>query len=48
MDEVVITTIYLEDNASSHFGALSDSARIYWPLLRYAASSLLMAGRPQR
>ena len=48
MDEVVITTTYLEDNASSHFGALSDSARIYWPLLRYAASSLLMAGRPQR
>jgi hypothetical protein len=44
----VITTTYLDDNASSHFGALTDSARIYWPLLRYAASSLLEPTRSGR
>ena len=43
IEEVVITTTYLDDNSSSHFSALSDSARIYWPLLRYAAASLLAA-----
>lgn len=43
IDELVITTTYLDDNASSHFSALSDSARIYWPLLRYAASSLTLS-----
>ncbi len=48
MDEVVIATTYLEGNASSHFGVLSDSARIYWPLLRYAVASLTMAARAQR
>ncbi len=48
IDEVVIATTYLDDNASSHFAPLSDSARIYWPLLRYAASSLLVAGRSAR
>ncbi len=41
IEQVVITTTYLDDNASSHFSALSDSARIYWPLLRYAAAALL-------
>lgn len=34
-----VATIYLDGNASSHFGALRDSARIYQPLLRFAASS---------
>jgi glycosyltransferase involved in cell wall biosynthesis len=48
IDEVVITTTYLEDNASSHFGALTDSARIYWPLLRHAATSLLISARAVR
>lgn len=48
IEEVVITTTYLDDNASSHFGALSDSARIYWPLLRYAATSLLAPGRDRQ
>ncbi|QLQ14971.1 MAG: bifunctional glycosyltransferase family 2/GtrA family protein [Micropruina sp.] len=37
--QVPITTIYLEDNASSHFRPLVDSFRVYLPLLRYAASS---------
>jgi glycosyltransferase involved in cell wall biosynthesis len=41
MEQVVITTTYLDENASSHFSVLSDSARIYWPLLRYAAAALL-------
>ena len=39
IEEVEITTTYLNDNASSHFSALSDSARIYWPLLRAAVGS---------
>jgi glycosyltransferase involved in cell wall biosynthesis len=38
LDEVEIATTYLDGNASSHFGALSDSARVYRPLLRRAAS----------
>jgi glycosyltransferase involved in cell wall biosynthesis len=48
IEEVVITTTYLDDNASSHFSVLSDSARIYWPLLRYAAASLLAPARAAR
>ena len=48
IEEVVITTTYLDDNASSHFSALSDSARIYWPLLRYAAATLLTPARATR
>lgn len=38
--EVEIATIYLADNASSHFRPLRDSLRIYAPMLRFAASSL--------
>jgi glycosyltransferase involved in cell wall biosynthesis len=41
IEQVVIPSTYLNDNASSHFGALSDSARIYWPLLRSAAAAVL-------
>jgi glycosyltransferase involved in cell wall biosynthesis len=39
VDQVDIATTYLADNASSHFGSLSDSVRIYRPLLRYAVTS---------
>lgn len=39
--EVPIETVYLDGNASSHFRPVVDSARIYAPLLRFAASSLL-------
>jgi hypothetical protein len=39
IEEVEIATTYLDGNASSHFSALSDSARIYWPLLRAAVGS---------
>ena len=48
IEQVVITTTYLDDNASSHFSALSDSARIYWPLLRYAATTMLTPARTTR
>lgn len=47
IDEVVIETRYLQDNASSHFAAWHDSVRIYRPLLRFAASSLLALTRPR-
>ena len=48
IEQVVITTTYLDENASSHFSPLSDSARIYWPLLRYAAAALLTPARGTR
>lgn len=41
VEEVEISTIYLEDNASSHFRPLQDSVRVYRPLLAFTASSLL-------
>jgi glycosyltransferase involved in cell wall biosynthesis len=39
--ETDIATIYLEQNKSSHFRPLVDSLRVYRPLLRFSASSLL-------
>ncbi len=42
--EVPIETIYLDGNRSSHFNPIWDSMRIYFILLRFAASSLLAAG----
>ncbi len=39
--EVPIETIYLNDNASSHFNPLTDSAKIYWEILRFSGSSLI-------
>jgi putative flippase GtrA len=44
IDEVPIATIYLADNASSHFRPLVDSVRIYLPLLAFSASSLVAFG----
>jgi glycosyltransferase involved in cell wall biosynthesis len=41
IDEVTIATTYHKDGRSSHFSEVSDSARIYWPLLRFAATSLV-------
>ena len=41
--EVPISTVYLDGNASSHFRPVRDSARVYAPLLRFAASSALAA-----
>jgi putative flippase GtrA len=41
MVEVDIATIYLEENASSHFRPVRDSVRVLTPLLRFSAASLL-------
>ncbi|MHA6481773.1 GtrA family protein [Paenibacillus sp. strain BS8-2] len=41
--EVPIDTIYLDENKSSHFRPLIDSARIYWPFVKFCASSGLAA-----
>lgn len=40
MLELPIQTIYLNDNASSHFRPIRDSVRVFAPLLRFAVSSL--------
>lgn len=39
--ECPIETIYLDGNASSHFDAVRDSARIYKEILKFSASSFL-------
>ncbi|MFE9233689.1 glycosyltransferase [Cellulosimicrobium funkei] len=38
--EVDVATVYLDDNASSHFRPVADSLRVWAPLVRFAASSL--------
>lgn len=40
IDTIQIETIYLAENASSHFRPLADSVRIYAPLLKFGLSSL--------
>ena len=45
IEQVDTATTYLDDNASSHFSGLSDSVRIYGPLLRFMASSLPVTSR---
>ncbi len=42
--EVPISTIYIDDNSSSHFNPVRDSMRIYFVLLRFYVSSLISAG----
>jgi glycosyltransferase involved in cell wall biosynthesis len=44
--QVPIATRYQAGNPSSHFSSLTDSARIYGPLVRFAAARLLAPGRP--
>ena len=39
--EIPIQTIYIDDNRTSHFRPLLDSAQIYFVLLRYVGSSLI-------
>lgn len=39
--EVGIDTVYLEENQSSHFHAIKDSYRVYVPILKFCATSLL-------
>ena len=39
--EVPIETVYIEENASSHFSPFRDAARIYWVILKYVFAALL-------
>ncbi|MBP3754836.1 MAG: bifunctional glycosyltransferase family 2/GtrA family protein [Lachnospiraceae bacterium] len=39
--EVPIETVYIDDNQTSHFHPLRDSARIYGVILKFAASSVI-------
>ena len=41
IEEVWIETVYLNDNASSHFNPFRDSIKIYACILKFCASSLL-------
>lgn len=41
--EIYISTVYLEQNKSSHFHPLKDSLRIYLPILKFSMSSLISA-----
>lgn len=41
MAEHTIDTVYIDDNSSSHFRVIRDSARIYKMVLLFAASSLI-------
>ena len=41
MVEHQIETIYIDNNASSHFNAVKDSLRIYKEILKFSASSLI-------
>jgi glycosyltransferase involved in cell wall biosynthesis len=45
IEEVEIPATYLDGNAGSHFDGLADSVRVYRPLLRRAAGSLLSRAR---
>ncbi len=40
-EEVKISTVYIDENSSSHFRVFRDSTRIYALLLRFAASSII-------
>lgn len=42
--EVWIDTVYINNNASSHFDPVKDSAKIYKEILKFSASSLLSFG----
>lgn len=44
IQEVVIETVYLENNKSSHFNPVRDAWRIYKMILMFVASSLLAMG----
>lgn len=41
IEEVSISTIYLEDNRRSHFSAVRDSWRVYKEILKFSAVSLI-------
>lgn len=41
--EIPIETVYIEKNMTSHFNPLTDSAKIYGPILKFASGSLISA-----
>lgn len=41
--ELSIETVYLEGNSTSHFNPLTDSAKIYKPILKFASGSIISA-----
>lgn len=41
--EVTIDTVYLENNKSSHFRPIADSAKVYAPILKFCSSSVMSA-----
>ena len=41
---IPISTVYIDENATSHFRVIRDSVRIYANILKYAASSLICFG----
>ncbi|NTV88848.1 MAG: glycosyltransferase [Clostridiales bacterium] len=41
--EIDIETVYHQENTSSHFRTIRDSARVYLPIFKFSASSLLSA-----
>ena len=43
-DEVVIDTVYIDDNSSSHFRVVRDSIRIYGLIIKYLLSSVAATG----
>ena len=43
IEQIPISTVYLDDNSSSHFNPLIDSIKIYFVFIRFAAISLLSA-----
>lgn len=43
--QVPIETVYLDDNKSSHFHPIADSAKIYFVLLKFIMASVLRKGR---
>lgn len=44
IEEVWIDTVYLNNNSASHFNPVWDSAKIYFEILKFCASSLLSFG----
>ncbi|GAA4588921.1 glycosyltransferase involved in cell wall biosynthesis [Actinoplanes octamycinicus] len=48
LDTVSIPVRYLNDNKGSHFGSVTDSVRVYSPLLRYALAGLIGGNRNPR
>jgi len=43
IQEIPISTVYIDENASSHFRPLTDSVAIYFVLLRHIANALITA-----